>query len=863
MASTTDYVQMSSIRLAPSLLLIFTGQHPLKHSPPACLFINTGRVILHALIKKRDSGNLNRSIKMKGLFVSHHYLLLLSIFFLVFVVADVRGVKDEKIYVVYMGAATFSGPALTQNHIQLLSSVLQRDVGHAEKSMIHSYKHGFSGFAARMSAAQARALARRRGVVSVFEDPILQLHTTRSWDFLKYQTDLETDSYGNRGSSDSTQESGSGVDTIIGLLDTGVWPESASFDDTGMGPIPGRWKGVCVKGVDFNSSNCNRKLIGARYYTSSDGKSSGDKPHDDETPRDSQGHGTHTSSTAAGASVADASYYGIATGTAKGGSPGSRIAMYRVCFLGGCRGSAILAAYDDAINDGVDVLSLSLGASPFFRPGLETDPIAIGAFHAVERGILVVCSAGNNGPDLKTVVNEAPWILTVAASTIDRDLDSSVLLGSNELVKGEAINFSNLGKSPVYTLVYGGSAKSSSSTEDDASNCNPDSLDAAKVEGTIVFCEHSDNTYSTREKRDEVKKLGAVGLILMDDTAKLVASKYGNYPTTVVSSEGAAQIKAYMNSTKLYVCLKKAGGDDSTNCSRDKFQTCPYRGLLLLSRPFQPDKKYSKGKQAGFSTEDGLPDIAAPGVNILAAWIETNNTSDVPPGKKPSLFNLLSGTSMACPHVSGIAATIKSKNPTWGPSAIRSAIMTTAILTNNEKAPLTQDSGSPATPYDYGAGEVTPSGGLQPGLVYEMETNDYLLFLCYYGYDLSQIKKIANVSNGFSCPKDSSQDMISNLNYPSISISKFDGKTSRTVNRTVTNVGPDQSTYVASVKSPSGLAVKVVPDKLQFTKNSKKMSYQVVFSSSNSTSIADDLFGWISWTDGTHKIRSLFAVTNA
>lgn len=155
------------------------------------------------------------------------------------------------------------------------------------------------------------------------------------------------------------------------------------------------------------------------------------------------GHGTHVASTAAGTSLPDVSYYSLASGTAKGGSPGSRIAMYRVCTFDGCRGSAILAGFDDAIKDGVNVLSLSLGSSSLFRPEFSTDPIAIGSYHAVAKGITVVCSAGNDGPDLQTVVNVAPWILTVAATTIDRDFESDVVLGGNKVIKVSLVFFSS------------------------------------------------------------------------------------------------------------------------------------------------------------------------------------------------------------------------------------------------------------------------------------------------------------------------------------------------------------------------------------------------------------------------------------
>lgn len=259
------------------------------------------------------------------------------------------------------------------------------------------------------------------------------------------------------------------------------------------------------------------------------------------------------------------------------------------------------------------------------------------------------------------------------------------------------------------------------------------------------------------------------------------------------------------------------------------------------------------------------PDIAAPGVGILAAWIG-NDKTDAPAGKDPSQFNVLSGTSMACPHVSGIAATIKTKNPAWNPSAIRSAIMTTATQTNNLKGPLTTDSGSPATPYDYGAGEINPARSLHPGLVYETNTTDYLQFLCNYGYDSSKIKLIASdIPEGFTCPKDSNPDLISNLNYASIAVSGIKMNESKKVSRTVTNVGEEEETvYTVSVKAPRGVDVKVVPDALQFTKTRKKLSYQVIYSYTglSSSSPKGDLFGSITWTNGKYRVRSPFVVSS-
>ncbi|XVF35926.1 hypothetical protein REPUB_Repub19eG0013900 [Reevesia pubescens] len=712
---------------------------------------------------------------------------LTSIFFCVSLFTETGGATAEKdgIYIVYMGAAASKKGSLRADHAQLLSSLSKRK----KNALVHSYKNGFSGFAAHLSAEEALSIAETPGVVSVFPDPVLELHTTRSWDFLKYQTSVEIESNPNSDSNSTSPDS----DTIIGILDTGIWPESESFNDKAMGPIPSRWNGTCVKAQDFNASNCNKKIIGATSYDADE--SLGIKYH---SPRDMIGHGTHVASTAAGSEVQGVSYYGLAAGTAKGGSPGSRIAMYGVCSLqNGCQGSSILAAFDDAIADGVDVLSLSLGAASFFKPEIMNDPIALGAFHAEEHGITVVCSAGNSGPTPGSVVNAAPWILTVAASTIDRDFESDVVLGDSTVIKGEAINFANIQKSPVYPIIYAKSATKSGADENDSRNCNPETLDQEIIKGKIVVCDNKDGSYEPSEKKDEVKSLGGIGVVVIDDESRAVASTFGTFPTTVISSKDGANVLSYINSTKNPVATILP------TTSPTKYKPAPIIAYFSSRGPSTIPKNILK------------PDIAAPGVNILAAWIG-NDTDEAPEGKDPPLYNVISGTSMACPHVSGIAAIVKSRNPKWSPSAVRSAIMTTATQINNLKVPITTEKGTAATPYDFGAGEVSTTGPLQPGLVYETTTIDYLNFLCYHG---------------------------------------------RKVNRTLTNVAGDAKTvYTVIIDAPAGLEVQVVPDKLQFTNNGEKSSYQVSFSAANP--LTEDVFGAITWSDGKYKVRSPFAVSS-
>ncbi|XP_058780808.1 CO(2)-response secreted protease-like [Vicia villosa] len=753
-------------------------------------------------------------------------ILLILIFYSLFIYLgeSSESENDDQVYIVYMGAAASTNGTLRKDHAHLLNTLLARN-GNA---LVHNYIHGFSGFAARMSKNEANWIAEQPGVVSVFPDQTMKLHTTRSWDFLKSLTPIQID---NRP-SDSSHSS----DIVIGVLDTGIWPESASFSDEGMSPIPSGWKGICMTSTDFNSSSCNRKIIGARYYPDIGGV--------ENTVRDIYGHGTHTASTAAGKVVSGVSYYGFAKGTARGGSPESRLAIYKVCYgtHPECYNSAILAAFDDAINDGVHVLSLSLGPGSKSRPALTNDVIAIGAFHAVERGIMVVCSAGNDGnvgPGDTTVVNDVPWIFTVGATTIDRDFLSNVAMGNKKVIKGRAINLSPLSKSAKYPLITGEAAKATTADLAEARQCHFNSLDKDKVKGKIVLCDGTTDHLSTGYKFLAVKEVGGLGLVHITDIDIAEANIYELLPaTTVVTPKDASSILEYLNSTSNPVATILP------TISVIDYKPAPMVASFSSRGPSTLSKNILK------------PDIAAPGVNILAAW--TGNDAK---GREPPLYNLESGTSMSCPHVSGLAGSIKSKNPTWSASAIRSAIMTSATQFNNMKTPITTDLGSVSTPYDYGAGEITLNRSFRPGLVYETSTIDYLNYLCYMGYNTTTIKVIARtIPDSFSCPKDSNPDHISNINYPSIAISNFIERQIVNVSRTVTNVGEkNEIVYSAIIDAPSSVKVQLIPEKLNFTKNSKKLSYQIIFSYTL-IPLKDDLFGSITWKSGDYEVRSPFVL---
>ncbi|XP_030534543.1 CO(2)-response secreted protease-like isoform X3 [Rhodamnia argentea] len=717
------------------------------------------------------------------------------------------------------------------SHLQLLSSISSRQESQ-QMSLLHHYFHAFRGFSAMLTESEASRLSGHDKVLSVFPDPVLQLHTTRSWDFLEVGSSEQARSQYHHPSND----------VIIGIIDTGIWPESPSFSDEGVDEVPQRWKGTCMEASDFKKSNCNRKLIGARYYGIQSSISNGTGAESTKasgSPRDSVGHGTHTASTAGGSLVANASYYGLAKGTARGGLPSTRIASYKACTEEGCSGSVILKAMDDAIKDGVDIISISIGSSSIFQADYLHDPIAIGAFHAEQMGVLVVCSGGNDGPDSYTVVNTAPWIFTAAASSIDRDLQSAVVLGNGRTFKGSAINLSNLTRSKKYPLVSAKNAAANFTPADEARNCLPGSIDRTKVAGKIVICIDTDPMGSTRIKTLVVEDAKAKGMILISENQNGVPFDSGVFPFTQVDHVAGYKILKYISSAK----YPTANILETTTVSDQ--------------RPAPTVASFSS-RGPGDLTENILkPDIMAPGVAILAADIPKNDPGSVPFGKKPSKFSIKSGTSMACPHVTGAAAIIKSVHRGWSSSMIKSALMTTATFVNNEGKPLKNSSRSLASPHETGAGEISPYRALHPGLVFETTTKDYLMFLCYIGYSQKNVSSMASFK--FRCPENSVGELISDVNYPSISISNLNRHGSaRVVARTVTNVGPVNSTYVASVDSPMGLTVKVNPSKIDFRQNARRVSYNVSFDGKEAPGGYN--FGSLTWSDGRHSVRTVFAV---
>ncbi|URD92220.1 Subtilase family [Musa troglodytarum] len=583
----------------------------------------------------------------------------------------------------------------------------------AANSIVYSYKHGFSGFAAMLTQSQAHQIA-------------------------------------------------------------GIWPESRSFDDRGYGPVPSRWRGTCQVGEEFSIHNCNRKIVGARWYAEGV-----DRPWlmDGEymSPRDSIGHGTHTASTAAGSFVGNASFHGLGAGTARGGAPRARLAIYKVCWrTAGCPDAAVLKAIDDAVDDGVDVLSLSISGllSPYFA-----------SIHAVAKGITVVFSGGNDGPIPHSVHNDLPWVITVAASSIDRSFPTVITLGDNQTVvvrphSSRAVLSMLLSKSLLQgqSMFYG--------SEDEgfkelafSFSCAAVDLNSTDVAGKMALCADitvpggsvaADQNLSSVVRN--LRQLKAAGVIVAAYPLGVVAPCEGlicvlvdydvglhisNYAQREGSSGRSAVVKVSPASTTVgsTVMSPRVAGFSS-------------RGPSLLF------------------PELVKPDITAPGVGILA----TANT----------WYQF-----MSCPHVSGVAALLKALHPQWSPAAIKSALVTTAYTTNAYGFPIEAE-GVPrklADPFDFGGGHIDPNRAADPGLVYDVDPKDYF--------------KYFHCTNISSKPCELVNHRLYHLNLPSISIPDLKN-TPVTVWRSVTNVGDANSTYEAMVQSPPGVIMTVEPSLIRF-----------------------------------------------
>ena len=706
---------------------------------------------------------------------------------------------------------------------------------------IYVYKNVFHGFSARLTKEQAEELSGREEILGVLPDRVHRIQTTRSGRFM-----------GLDGSNPTglMTESDSGSNVIIGVLDTGIWPERRSFGDDGLGPIPTHWRGECVEGERFKRENCNKKVIGARYFTSGyEARIGGlNKTVETRSPRDTDGHGTHTASTAAGRAVANASLFGLAAGVAVGIAPKARIAAYKICWRRGCLDSDILAAFDAAVSDGVDVISLSVGGSS--GTPYSMDPIAIGSFSAAQKGIFVSVAAGNGGPMVRSVSNAAPWVTSVGAGTIDRQFPVDLVLGDGSKIVGASLYTGKpFPRNKLLPIVYAGNAslRNNNHMFGGSTTCLPGSLDKNLVRGKIVVCDRGGTPRVT--KGQIVKDAGGVGVVVANVYPLgegLIADPH-IIPGLSITESAANKLRAYISDTK------------------DPRATMIFRGTQIGVKPSPVVASFSSRGPNPESVYVLKPDVIAPGVNILAAWPDDVAPTDLPSDSRRTEFNMASGTSMSCPHVSGLAALLKGAHPDWSAAMIRSALMTTAYTHDHSRNPLLDEATyNVSNVWGTGSGHVDPQKAVDPGLVYDLTAHDYIEFLCASGYDAADIKLIAH--KPVNCP---SERRAWNINYPAMSFGAEAISSNRSnheivFNRTVTNVFDGAASYFARVVPPKGMRVRVEPIRLEFKKKGEKRSFSVkVRAERVPRGIIGTQSGKLMWTDGKHHVSSPIVVVGS
>ncbi len=730
----------------------------------------------------------------------------------------------------------------------------------AAAPVTHQYQFALNGFAAMLTDAEVRRLKADPAVAAIDADALRHPDTNYTPAFLGLD---KPDGLWNRLPG-GPATAGEGI--IIGLVDTGIWPENKAFADRvdGAGKPtfdpagtlaydapPPAWNGVCQSGEGFGASHCNRKLIGARYFNRGF-LNSGRTLHWSEfvSPRDSAGapsgkggHGTHTASTAGGNGGVAANVGAVPMGDVSGMAPRARIAMYKACWTyddasaadgsgsrNGCYGSDTVAAIDRAVADGVNVINYSIGGSQTS----VTDPVEMAFFGAASANVFVAAAGGNAGP-ANTVAHLSPWITTVAAASHNRVFAADAGTGAGARYTGGSVNLTALPASAAISArdaglsPFAGLAPADQdarrycfSADDRAAfgGSAAAALDATLVGAKVVVCERGLNARGA--KSAEVARLGGVGMILVDTGTATPAEPHA-VPTVHVTLADGSAIRSYVQSAERPTL--------SLSAFSTRAGSTPAPRIALFS---------SRGPNRSFAAVL-KPDLAAPGVNIIAGVtpaLSAAQRDQVARGEltPPAAWQAYDGTSMSTPHVAGLAALLRQQHPGWSPAAIKSALMTSAGSTLDDGLP---GGANGLLPWAQGAGHVAPNRATDPGLVYDAGAIDYVRFLC-------GVKAVASkicVASGSSAPHD--------LNLASMTAAVI-GKA--TLNRSVTNVGAANATYTASATLP-GFEVSVTPASLTLAPGATgSFSVRLLRTSALLNAYS---YGAIEWRDGSgHVVRS-------
>jgi len=694
---------------------------------------------------------------------------------------------------------------------------------------LYDYNYSFNGFAAELSEAEAAKVAAAPGVISVSRDELREMDTSSTPTFLGLTAAGGLwDQLGGVGSA--------GEDIIIGIVDSGIWPEHPSFSDrtgeNGNGTqdgkldyhqIPG-WHGKCTPGEAFNASLCSQKLIGGQHFNAAWGGDDGieaQRPWEFTSVRDYNGHGTHTASTSGGNNGVPAAGDAAVFGNISGMAPRARIAAYKALWSTENASTAsgftsdLVAAIDQAVADGVDVINYSIsGTTTNFL-----DPVEVAYLFAADAGVFVAASAGNSGPTVGTVAHPSPWLTTVAAGTHNRNGEGSVVINGitypgaslANAITGTLVDAEDSGLAGADVV----RARQCFAAADNVVGTPPTPtpvLDPAKVAGKIVLCDRGVNALVNKSLA--VAQAGGIGMVL----------------TNVLG--GATNTLALMHSVPAVHVVFTAANYAALHAAADAGATAAIAQATIIFNVAAPFT-------AGFSSRGPLtagggdllkPDVIAPGQDILAGV--------APPGNNGLLFSLFSGTSMSSPHVAGLGALLKDLHPDWSPMMIKSALMTSGsdVLDGANTNPLVI--------FRQGAGHVRPNSAADPGLVFNSDINDWFAFLCGTTTGVNPATCSALVAAGYSLDP-------SNLNVASIAIGDMAG--AQSVTRRVTNVSASAATYTPSFTGLGGFGVAFSPTSLTLNPGETK-SFTVAFTRTTATLNAYT-GGQLTWTDGTHNVR--------
>ncbi|CAH0295702.1 Minor extracellular protease vpr [Arthrobacter sp. Bi26] len=689
--------------------------------------------------------------------------------------------------------------------------------------MQRQFTAALNGFSAQLTADQALKLAKDPSVLVVAPDT-QNAPDYSSTDFLKLSGPNGTwnTKFGGKDAA------GKGV--VVGVIDTGYTPSSAYFAGEEVKPLTGDpvvgvpyrtadgkiqmlkadgefFTGECQTGTDFDGTACNSKVLSARYFSDAFEATVPPEawdPGERLSPVDAASHGTHTASTAAGNADVEAMVDGRSFGQTSGIAPAAKLSVYKVCWedndpnSGGCYSSASVDAIESAIEDGVDVLNYSISGAT----DTTTDPVSLAFLSAASAGIFVAVSAGNSGPTASTVNHGAPWLTTVAASSFSQELQGTVEFSDGSKYRGASIMNGQVSNAGVVLAANAAAGSTSSAL------CGPDTLDPAKIAGKVVVCDRG--VVDRVAKSAEVKRGGGVGMILVNLTNSSLDTDKHSVPTVHVNPPATEGIKAKVTANPA-ITVSLVNKDTT--------------GLPLEAQP-QIAGFSSRGPLLAAGSDLLKPDVAAPGVAVLAGVS--------PIGTGGDNFGFLSGTSMASPHVAGFGALILAKNPAWSPATVKSAMMTTTSDVVNADGSKNTDV------FATGAGQVDPARVLDPGLVYDATTDDYLAFINGTGFD-SPIPGV-----GTTQPRD--------MNLPSFALGNLAGKIE--VTRTLTALTP--GVYKANFNVP-GIKVTVTPAVLNFSAAGEKRTFKVSFENQGAP-LGKFATGSLTWQGANKNVASPIAV---